>query len=105
MRARSTQTICFIVPAHAELDGEGNRDRFADGAKDLADFGEIAQQAGASVAAHDALGRATEIQVDRVEAGILNNPRRFGQGLRIGAEELRADGVLVVVEGQVAPAL
>ena len=55
--------------------------------------------------AHHPLGRAAQIQVHQVEAGLLHNPRRLGQRLGIGAEELRADGVLVVVEGQIALAL
>ena len=55
--------------------------------------------------ADDPLGRAAQIQIHKVKAGLLDNPRRLGQRLRIGPEELRADGVLVVVEGQIAPAL
>ena len=37
--------------------------------------------------------------------GVLDDARGLGQRLGVGAEELRADGVLVVVEGEVAAAL
>ena len=66
---------------------------------------QVAQQPRAAVAAHHALGGAAEVQVHGVEPGVLDDARGFGQRLGIGPEELRADGVLVVVERQVAAAL
>ena len=105
MRASSTQTICASFQPEAELDGEGNRDRLADGAEDLADAGQVPQQARAAVAADDSLGGAAEVQVNGVKAGVLDDAGGVGQGLRVGAEELRSNGMLVVVERQVAAAL
>ena len=95
----------FVVPAHAELDGEGNGDGGADGLEDALDLRQVAQEAGAAVAGDDALGRAAEVEVDEVEAGVLNDAGGVGEGLGVGAEELRGDGVLVVVVGEVALAL
>ena len=66
---------------------------------------QVAQQARAAVRADHSLGRAAQIQIHQVEAGLFDNPRRLGQRLGIGSEELRADGVFVVVEGQIALAL
>ena len=66
---------------------------------------QVAQQAGAAVAGDDALGRAAEVEVDEVEAGVLDDARGVGQRLGVRAEELRRDGVLVVVVGEVALAL
>ena len=94
-----------IVPTQAELDGEGNRDRLAHCAEDFADPRQVAQQARAAVTAHHALGGAAEVQVHGVEPGVLDDARGFGQRLGVGPEELRADGVLVVVEREVAAAL
>ena len=69
------------------------------------DLRQVAQQAGAAVAGDDALGRAAEVEVDEVEAGVLHDAGGVGEGLGVGAEELRGDGVLVVVVGEVALAL
>ena len=87
----------FLVPAHAELYGEGNCDRLAHGAKDLADLGQVAQQSRAAVAANHALGRASQVQVDGVEARLLHNARSIGKRLRIGPEQLRTNRMLVVI--------
>ncbi len=92
----------FVVPAEAELDGEGDLDGGSDGLEDLLDAGEIAQEAGASVAGDDSLGGAAEVEVDEVEAGVGADLGGFGEGLGVGAEELGGDGVLVVVVGEVA---
>ena len=95
----------LVVPAHAELDGEGNGDGGADGLEDGLDQREVAQQAGAAVAGDDALGGAAEVEVDEVEAGVLDDAGGVGEGHGVRAEELRGDGVLVVVVGEVALAL
>ena len=81
MRASSTQTIWRVVPSQAEFYGEGDGDGVADGAEDVGDFGQVAQQAGAAVAADDALGRAAEVEVDEVEAGVLDDAGGVGEGL------------------------
>jgi hypothetical protein len=50
--------------------------------KDLADFGQVAQQAGAAVAADDALGGAAQVEVDGVEAGFFDDAGGFGEEFR-----------------------
>src|SRR6185437_8919636 len=80
-----------IVPPHAELYGEGNRDRCAYALEDLLNRRKVAQQATSTVAADDALGRAAECALGE----------RFG----VRAEDLRGNQVLVVVVGEVALAL
>ncbi len=69
------------------------------------DLRQVLEQAGAAVAGDDALGGAAEVEVDDVEAGVLDDAGGVGEGLGVGAEELRGDGVLVVVVGEVALAL
>ena len=94
-----------VVPAHAELDGEGDGDGGANRAEDALDGRQVAQQAGAAIAANDALGRAAEVQVDEIEAGVLDDARGVCEGGRIRPEQLRRYRVLVVVVGEVALAL
>ena len=53
----------------------------------------------------DALGGAAEVEIDEVEAVVLDDAGGFCEGGGVGAEELGGDGVLVVVEGEVALAL
>ena len=62
---------------------------------------QIAQQAGAAVALHHFVHRAAEIDVDDVEAQILADARGIRHHLRIGAEQLRGDGMLLGIESQV----
>ena len=76
-----------VVPAHAELDREGDGDSGAHALEDDLDEREIAQQAGAAVAADDAFRGAAEVQVDEVEAGVLADAGAFGERFGIGAEE------------------
>ena len=95
----------LVVPAHAELDGEGDGDRAANGLEDGLDLREVAQEAGAAVAGDDTLCGTTEIQVYEIEAGVLDDAGGIGEGLGVGAEELGRDGVFVVVVGEVALAL
>ena len=73
--------------------------------EDLLNCGQIAQQAAAAVAVDDALRRAAEIEIDEIEAGVLADARAVGECLGVGAEELRGDGMLVVVVREVALAL
>ena len=63
---------------------------------------QIAQQARAAVALHHLIHRAAEVDVDNVEAQVLADARRFRHHGRVGAEQLRGDGVLVILERQVA---
>ena len=92
----------LVVPSGAKLDGEGNLHGGADGLEDVADERQIAQQAGASVAGDDLAGGAAEVEIDEVEAHILDDLRGFRERGRIAAEELRRDGMLVAVEREVA---
>ena len=95
----------LVVPAHAELDGEGDGDCAANRLEDDLDLREVAQEAGAAVAGDDAFGWTTEIEVDEIEAGVLDDAGGVGEGLGVGAEELGRDGVFVVVVSEVALAL
>ena len=94
--------MLFVVPSGAELHRERNRDRRPHRLEDLADRGQILQQTGAAVALHDFLRRAPEIEVDQVEAEVLNHPRRLRHHLGIAAKKLGRDGMLVLVEMQIA---
>ena len=94
-----------VVPAEAVLDGEGNCNCGAHRFEDGGDEGQVAEEAAASIAGDDAFGGAAEVEVDHVEAGLLDDAGGVGEGGGVGAEELGGDGVLVVVEGEVALAL
>ena len=94
-----------VVPAQAELHRERNLHRLAHGLENLFDPRQIAQQARAAVGADDLLGGAAEIEIDQVEAAFLNDASGLSQRFWVGAEELRADGMFVLVEGEVAAAL
>ena len=94
-----------VVPAHAELDGKRDGDGGAYSTEDALDGRQVAQQAGAAIAANDALGRTAKVEVDEVEAGVLDDAGGVGEGFGVGAEELRGDGVLIVVVGEIALAL
>ena len=94
-----------VIPSQPELHGEGNRHCCAHALEDLLDRGQITQQAAATVAVDDALGRASQVEVNEIEACIRTDARALGERLGIGAEDLRGDRVLVVVVGEVAFAL
>ncbi len=88
----------LIVPSRAELYGEGNFHRRAHGFEDIADRGQVAQQAGAAVALHDFFRGTSEIEVDQIESQALDDFCRFRHHLGIAAEKLGRDGMLVSVE-------
>jgi len=94
-----------IIPAHAELHGEGNRHRRTHRFENLSDQWQIAQQTAPAVARYYALCRAAEVQVHHVEAGVFDNSCRIGKRCGIRPEELCRNRMLVVVKGQVALAL
>src|ERR1035441_10247826 len=94
-----------VIPAHAELDGEGDGDGGANRAKDALDGRQGAQQAGAALAANDALGRAAKVEVDEIEAGVLDDAGGVCEGGWIRPKQLCRYRVLVVVVGEVALAL
>ena len=97
--------MCLSFQPMRNLTVKGMVTAAADGLEDALDLREVAQQAGAAVAGDDALGGAAEVEVDEVEACVLDDAGGVGEGLGVGAEELRGDGVLVVVVGEVALAL
>ncbi len=92
----------FVAPSGAEFYGEGNLHGGAHGLEDVLDERQVAQQAGASVAGDDFAGGASEVEIDEVEAEVFDDLGGFGKCRGIAAEELRGDGVLVAVEGEVA---
>jgi hypothetical protein len=93
-----------VVPSGAEFHGEGDFHGGAHRFKNPADQWQIAQQAGAAVALHDFLRRASKIQIDEVEAQVFDQARGVGQYGRIAAEELGGDGVLVLIKMKVPSA-
>ena len=92
----------FVIPSRAEFHGEGNLHGAAHRFENLADRRQIAQQAGASVALHDFFRRAAQIQIDQIEAQALDHARGLGHHLRIAAEKLRRNRVLVFIEVEIA---
>src|SRR5206468_9897993 len=82
--------------------GKGNFHSCTDGFENLADGGKVAQQAGTSVALDDFFRGAAQVQVDQVEAQAFDHAGSLGHDLRIAAEKLRRDGVLVFVEVKIA---
>jgi hypothetical protein len=93
-----------VVPAGAELHGEGNLHCPAYLAEDPFDQRQVAQQSGTAVALYHFLRRAAEVQVHQVEAEVFDQARGIGKHCGIAAEQLRRDGMLVVIEMQVAAA-
>ena len=71
-------------------------------AQDTLDQRKIAQQAGAAVAGHHFFHRASEVDVDDVEAHVLAIARGVGHHVRVGAEQLRGNGMLIRVEIEIA---
>ena len=91
----------LVAPSGAKLHRERNLHRRAHRLEDVLDERQVAQQARASIALHDLLRRAAEVQVDQVEAKVLDHARGVGQGSRVAAKQLRRDRMLVAVEGEV----
>src|SRR2546421_10036045 len=89
-----------FVPTSAELDGQRDLYRRADGAKNIFQQGQLAEQAGAA-AFHDFLGGAAEVDVHGVVTKVLDHLRRFGHDSRIRAKKLRRDGMLVFLEVEI----
>ena len=89
-----------LVPARANFDRERDSDSGANGAEKNFEMRQIAQQAGAA-ALHDFFHRAAEIDVDMVEAEILGERGGGSHHFGIGTENLRGDGMFVVVEVEI----
>ena len=92
----------IVVPTGAELHREGDGDRRFDGFEDVGDEGEVAEAAGAAVAADDLFDGAAEVDVDEIEAEILAVTGGVGHDFRVGAEELGGDGVFFGFKAEVA---
>ena len=90
-----------IRPAGAELAGQRNLNGRPHGRQNLPHQRQITQQAAATVAANHFLHRAAKVDIDRVKALRLANPRRLGHDLRVRPKQLRRDRMLVRLKGQV----
>ena len=75
-----------IVPSGAEFHGERNGDGGAYGSQQALDQGQIAQQTRAAIAGDYFLDRASEVDVDDIEAHVLAVARGVRHHLRIGSE-------------------
>ena len=73
-------------------------ERRADRFQDAFDQRKIAEQAGAAIAGHDLFDRAAEIDIDDIETQILAIARGIRHYLRIGAEKLGGNGMLIRIE-------
>src|SRR6202042_1581442 len=92
----------FIAPPGAKLDRKWNRHRSSNRLEDFSDGRQVAKQARTAVTLHDLLRRAAKVQVDQIKAESFDHAGGFGHDLRIAAEELRRDGMLVFVKVQIA---
>ena len=90
-----------VVPAGAELDGQRNGDGRAHFAQQPLHQRQVAQQPGAAVALHDLINGAAEVEIHNIEAQVLADARGIRHHRRIGPEQLRRDGPLHGVEGQI----
>ena len=73
--------------------------------KDASDRRQIAQQAGASVALHDFLCRAAQVQIHQVEAEPFDDARCLRDPPRVAPKQLRRNRMLVVIESEITPPL
>ena len=90
----------IFIPAGTNFDGKRNFYRGADGAEKFFEMHEVAQQAGAATFDHF-FYRATEIDIDLIEAEVFGERGGRGHDGGIGAENLGRDGMLVGVEIQI----
>ena len=88
----------LVAPAGAELHREWYGHGRAHRLEDVADERQVAQQSRAAIALHDLLCRTAQVQIDHVEAQVLDHARRVRQRRGIAAEQLRRDGMFVAVE-------
>ncbi len=92
----------FVVPTCPELYRERNLDGRANRFEDLANRRQVAQQPRSAIALDHLLRRTAQVEINQVEAEILDHPRRVRHYSRIAAKKLGRDGMLVLVEVQVA---
>jgi len=86
-----------VVPAHAELDGKGLVTAARTARKMRSMAGRSRNRPEPPLQPTTRFGRAAEVQVDEIEAGVLDDARGVCEGGRIRPEQLRRYRVLVVV--------
>ena len=91
-----------VLEPAPHLDRHGDGDGVRDGGHDPARALGIVQQRRACARLRHLLDGATEVDVHQVGAGRLDHPRRLGHRLRLGAEDLDGEGMLVGGDAQVA---
>src|SRR5438876_406072 len=85
-----------FVPSGTHFDGEGDLDRSADFLEESPKANRILQPSRPTAIANHLLYRTAQIQIDEVSALLLHDPRRPGDGIRIGTEELNSDGLFLL---------
>src|SRR5438128_8721226 len=85
-----------VVPAAADLDREGHADRLPQSAEDQQGGERVAHEGGALTLGDDLRDGAAHVEVDRVGAAGLEPSRRLGQDIRVRAQQLHRDRVLLV---------
>src|SRR5205807_1606245 len=100
--ARNTHGIAhLLVPATANLAGDGQMRAADDALNHLLDEAEILQASRTAVSPNDFLDGAAEVDVDEFRPEDVRYERcRFPHGDRIRAEDLYADGSLVRAKAQ-----
>src|SRR5579863_8553055 len=93
-----------FVPTRSQLDRKWDANGGTNGSENVAEQRKIPQQAGAA-ALDDFLGRAAQIDVHGVVAEVFDHAGGIGHDLRICAEELRGDGMLVFLKIEITERL
>ena len=91
-----------VLEPAPHLDRHGDGDGVRDGGHDPAGAVGIVQQRRACAGLRHLLHGAAEVDVDQVGARLLDHARRLGHRLRLGAEDLDGEGMLVGGDAQVA---
>src|SRR5581483_1574175 len=92
----------FVVPSDAELHRKRNLHRRAYRFKNRPDARQIAKQSRPAIALHYFLRWTSEVQIDKIETEVFHDACGVCHHLRIAAEKLRGDRMLIFVEMQVA---
>jgi len=95
MRAISGAFDRMLVPAAADLHGQGNLDRRAHGADGLGALSGLPHQGGTRPCLRNLGHGAAHVQVDDVRALVRQNAGGLGQVLGLGAQDLHGDGLLL----------
>src|SRR5262245_15885176 len=97
-RLRDVHRLRAVVPARADLHGDGHGDAPADAVDDLGRFGGLAKQRAPRAAVDDLADRAAHVHVDRVRAAPDEDRRRLAHDGGVGARDLDDARTLVVGE-------